>query len=157
MNKLQSLAQTMVLLLVLVLATNCSTEEEDDTPAPTNDTSIMPSTFEGRTTNKLGTIRVNDRKVTLGVWDHGQIDGDIITLYVNGEKVISNYTLTGSKRTVDVTLKYNGYNYILLYAHNVGSISPNTCSVQITADGNTKDFVLESNLSANGAVDIIVE
>jgi hypothetical protein len=71
--------------------------------------------------------------------------------------VLSNYTLTGSKRTVDVTLKFKGYNYILLYAHNVGSLPPNTCSVEITSDGSKKSFILESNLSTNGAVDIIVE
>lgn len=142
-----------LLLITPLFFTSCS--DDDD---PKNDSSIIPPSFQGRSNEWLGSIDLSSKNITIYVWDHGQIDGDIISIYVNGNEVIAQKTLDGpsNKFAVDVKLKYNGYNYLLLYAHNEGSIPPNTCSITINDGANSSEFTLSANLDTNGAVDLYV-
>lgn len=146
-------------LLLLILAVSVTSCRKDD-EITRNDVSIIPDTFLDRQNEVLGTVYVENRSMTITVWDHGQIDGDIISVYLNDDKEIDYHTLDGplNAYSVDVELSYNGYNYILLYAHNEGSISPNTCTVELD-DGSLypQSFILESNLLTNGTVNIVVD
>lgn len=117
----------------------------------------VPSTYKGRPVDVQGTVNVTSRDVTFNVWDSGTEDGDIISLYVNGSSVFSNFTLTKSKSSRSVTLDNRGYNYVLLYAHNEGSISPNTAALSIDDGTQEKTLTLSANLSENGAYNIYVE
>ncbi len=146
------------LILILVLPSACQKEEKND-PVPVNETPIAPPSTNGRPNKYLGCVEIANRNVDIEVWDHGTIDGDIISLIVNresgGEETILNrHELDGpsSSYTMQHSFAGNGYNYLTLYAHNEGSISPNTASISI--DGN--DFTLSSNLNENGYVDIVV-
>ena len=141
-------------LLAILLFLSCSS---DDGPTR-NDESIIPVDFLGRTNEVLGNVDISSRKITISVWDHGKIDGDIISVYVNGKEIITEKTLDGplNKFVINTTLEFDGYNYLLLYAHNEGSISPNTAAISIDDGTNKRDFILRPNLSTNGAVDLIV-
>lgn len=127
--------------------------------APRNNSSIIPSTTNGRTNKSLGTLYLSNRKITIKVWDHGQIDEDKVSIYVNGSKVISNRTLRGpsSKITATTTLDYKGYNYICLYAHNLGDIPPNTAAISIDDGTGAEQFTLQANLDQNGAYNLVVD
>ena len=140
-------------LLLLGFLPGCDLlDQENDSSRP-----ITPDTFMGRDVMEQGTVYVADRDVTLNVWDSGQIDGDIISLYVNGRPVVSQQTLSGSKRSYRVQLNRSGYSYILLYAHNEGSIPPNTAAVSIDDGYYEQTLVLSADLSTNGAYNIVVE
>lgn len=125
---------------------------------PRNEVSIIPESFMGRDNLDLGTVNINNTKVTISVWDHGQIDGDIVSIYVNGELFVDEEVLDGFNRPITFTtdLEFSGYNYVLLYAHNEGSVPPNTCTISIDDGEVFEKFVLSSNLSTNGAVNIVV-
>ena len=146
---------TFILLLTTMMLFNCSKDDEIER----NDSSIIPSTSLSRDNEVLGTVYLSNRDITISVWDHGKIDGDIVSIYVNGELLINEKTLNGpsDKIEVNTTLDYNGYNYILLYAHNEGRISPNTAAIRIDDGVSTEDFTLESNLSTNGTVDLVID
>ncbi len=136
---------------------SCEEEESDDeqqTVVEVNETSIIPSSSFGRENNYLGCIEISSRITNIKVWDHGQIDGDIVSIIANGAVIIDEVTLNGpdSPISVDYDFGYNGFNYVTLYAHNLGDIPPNTCTVSI----NGVEFVLEANLDANGSVDVVV-
>lgn len=77
-----------------------------------------------------------------------------MSIIANGEVIVDEQTLDGplNPMTVDYDFGYNGYNYVKLYAHTLGSISPNTCTISI----NGTEYILEANLEANGSVDIVV-
>lgn len=127
-----------------------------------NDSSIIPDRTNSRENYELGTIYVASRNLTITAWDHGTVDGDIVSLYLNGgntsDRIINNYTLDGpyDKKEVDAELKYNGYNYLVLFAHNEGSISPNTCTIEIYDGEEYQTYTLEANLLTNGAINIVV-
>lgn len=143
-----------VIVFSILLITSCS---NDDGPTR-NEISIVPDTFLDRDNEILGEVNVANREIAISVWDHGTIDGDIVTIYVNGNAVIAERTLDGpfNMFTVNTTLEFEGYNYILLYAHNEGRISPNTASMSIDDGVTVNEFILEANLLTNGAVDLIV-
>jgi hypothetical protein len=136
---------------------SCSKDEEEEVKR--NDTSIIPTSFLGRTNEVLGSIYLESRNIEISVWDHGRIDGDIVSIYVNGRIIIDSYMLNGpsDKYTVSTTLENKGYNYILLYAHNEGDISPNTATISIVDGVSTEVFTLDANLVTNGTVDIVVD
>nr|MBI1230298.1 hypothetical protein [Cytophagales bacterium] len=140
-------------LFISTIMTSCLPIEK-----PRNEVSIIPETFMGRDNIDLGTVNINNTKVTISVWDHGQIDGDIVSIYVNGKLFIDEEVLDGPNFpiTFDTDLEFSGYNYVLLYAHNEGSIPPNTCTISIDDGDVNEEFVLRSNLSTNGAVNIVV-
>src|SRR3989339_991542 len=79
-------------------------------------TSQIPADTYSRPNSNLGCYEVSDAQLTIYTWDHGAVDGDIVTIIVNGSEVISYYTLAGpdSKASVTVTLTNVGYNYVLL-------------------------------------------
>lgn len=140
-------------LLISMFLVSCFPPEK-----PRNDVSIIPESFNGRDNVDLGTVNIKNTNVTISVWDHGQIDGDIVSIYVNGKLFVTEEVLDGpnSPITFSTDLEYSGYNYVLLYAHNEGSIPPNTCTISIDDGEVNQGFVLESNLLTNGAVNIVV-
>ncbi|MCS4433070.1 hypothetical protein [Aquiflexum gelatinilyticum] len=127
-------------------------------PKPRNEVSIIPESFNGRDNVDLGTVNINNTNVTISVWDHGQIDGDIVSIYVNGKLLVDQEVLDGPNFpiTFSTDLEYSGYNYVLLYAHNEGSLPPNTCTILINDGEVDEEFELRSDLSTNGAVNIVV-
>lgn len=79
----------------------------------------------------LSDVDVDRRDVTISVRDHASVDGDRIDLFVNGNKVLSNYTLTSSSYGVAVKLN-SGENSVEVVALNEGSSSPNTVEVSVS-------------------------
>lgn len=143
-------------ILALLLA-GCESEESTPVVTPAavsvNTSSIAPSSTSGRTNNYLGCIETSSRSLTYQVWDHGIVDGDIVSLIANGTPVLSNYTLTGTPKTGSITLPHNGFNYLVYFAHNLGDVAPNTAALKL---GGNEQYTLEANLQTNGYVDIVV-
>ncbi len=144
------------LFVFSILFISCEKDESDPEPeaVEVNEVSIIPSSTYGRPNNYLGCIEISSRITNIKVWDHGAIDGDVVSIIANGNVIIDEKTLNGpsSPISVDYDFGYNGFNYVTLYAHNLGDIPPNTCTISI----NGVEFVLEANLDANGSVDVIV-
>lgn len=144
----------LINFILIVLLASCMEEEY-----PRNDFSIIPSSFLGRDNVDLGTVIISGNKVTIDVWDHGLVDGDVVSIYVNGKLYVDEEELDDFQNRIsfNVDLDFKGYNYVLLYAHNEGSISPNTCTIGISDGVESTSFVLESNLQTNGAVNVLVD
>ncbi|HAT65913.1 MAG TPA: hypothetical protein DCS66_15180, partial [Flavobacteriaceae bacterium] len=145
---------TLFTIFFTLIACEKEEETEPEVEIEVNETSIIPSSTSGRPNNYLGCIEISSRITTIQVWDHGQIDGDIVSIIANGNTIINQQTLDGPSNpiTVDYDFTNNGFNYITLFAHNLGDIPPNTCTIAI----NGVQFVLEANLDANGSIDVIV-
>ncbi|MEL6809830.1 MAG: hypothetical protein AAFP76_00655 [Bacteroidota bacterium] len=147
-----------ILLIVFAGFFSACEEEEESVPEEEeieiNSVSIIPSTTSGRPNNFLGCIEINSRITTIEVWDHGQIDGDIVSIIANGNTIINQEVLDGPGNPirVDYDFGFNGFNYVTLFAHNLGDLPPNTCTIAI----NGVEFILEANLDANGSIDVVV-
>jgi len=103
--------------------------------------------IKGRKVKEGQTIKVKNSYITIEVYDHKKDDGDIISLNCNGNWIIEELRIAHKSHTVDVYIDPDDApNFLILYAHNLGAISPNTCAI-IVDDGERKQqFVLNSNL-----------
>ena len=122
----------------------------DDNIAPTN-------VFQGRKISYVKELSFANENITVSLWDHGRQDGDVVSIYLNGETIISKYLLTYQRKKVNFKLDLNKTNELFIYAHNLGSAPPNTVSIELT-DGNTSEkIILNSDLKSCEAVQIKVQ
>jgi len=91
--------------------------------------------------------------VTARIWDRGTVDGDVITLYLNGEKILENFTTSKTKKEVVLHLK-PGENYLVMYAVNLGTIPPNTATIEIEDGSKSKSITINSDEKKSGALEI---
>ncbi len=96
-------------------------------------------------------IEVKSRNVNISVWDHNRIDGDIVSLKLNDHYILTKYTLEALKKTIPVRI--TGFNArLILYAHNLGDIPPNTAALEVD-DGISKQVIkLKANLEQSEAI-----
>ena len=84
-------------------------------------------------------VEVKSRNLVISVWDHNRIDGDIVSLKIGDKYVLTNYTLEAIKKSMGYRL--TGFQaQLILYAHNLGEIPPNTAALEID-DGFEKHVI----------------
>ncbi|MES2701211.1 MAG: hypothetical protein V4649_01145 [Bacteroidota bacterium] len=88
--------------------------------------------------------------VVIDVWDGGNIDGDRISLVLNGKPVLSNYYLIKERRQLRLPLAA-GMNTLTIQADNEGADAPNTASLLLT-DGMKQYSILAYNPKGNSSV-----
>jgi Cys-rich repeat protein len=99
----------------------------------------------------LGDITVSEKTITVTFWDHGQEDGDMIDINVNGKAVFSGITLTNAPQTRTITMTAGALVFGFT-ALNEGSVSPNTATVKFTsvvAGKAEQKYSLKKNAKAN--------
>lgn len=101
---------------------------------------------QGRTVYTQSIVKVSTAKVVIEVKDHQQVDNDTISLYLNGERILSKFGITKSFHSIPITLQ-PGTNELLLFAENVGTIPPNTIFLRIEELGMYQGFFLNSDLA----------
>ncbi len=114
----------------------------------------QPKRIRGRKAKNQGEVVISDPFVVISVFDHAAFDGDTISLNVNGKWILNNYCLRKKPKEIPVTLNESGANFVILYAHNLGSTPPNTASIMIDDGKKPKVVRLRSNLKSCGTVDI---
>jgi len=131
-----------------------------NTPAVTNTSKTnfpVRQEFEERRISYVKNLTFDSDRLTVKIWDHQEEDGDLISIYLNGELVLSKHLLTNDFREFDIQLDTEKPNDFLLYAHNLGEISPNTVSVEITSATKSEKMTLNSYLRSCEAVLINVK
>lgn len=112
--------------------------------------------LKGRDVVVTHRVVVTSPKVTIKIWDHQIIDGDIVSLNLNGNWLVENYTLEKKQYVLQVDLN-EGDNLFVLHALNLGKYSPNTAAI-IIDDGVTQNkVILESSLLQSGTIDIVFQ
>lgn len=96
-------------------------------------------------------VKVQSNNLKIKVWDNGIVDGDILSLFLNGEMLFDKHRVTKNKRGVNVELQEDT-NLLILHAEDLGDIKPNTVAVSIHDGVKEQILILSSNLRESGAV-----
>lgn len=82
------------------------------------------------------TIPRTQNVFTIRLWDNAAEDGDIVSVYLNGNWLIENHTLTkaGHAFSFDTALLNHGANDLVVFALNEGSSGPNTVSIAVNGN-----------------------
>ena len=134
------------------------TEEEEKEIIISEEVKVPNRTvFEGRKISYQKELVVDSETITISLYDHGRADGDIVSIYLNGEQIVAKHTLTYKKKSFEVKLNLNKSNDLFLYAHNLGNFPPNTVSIEVKDGSSAENIILNSDLSSCEAVLISVK
>ncbi len=146
----------------VVIANSTPPAEPNQTPAFPQETDVdygisgSPSRLKGRRVKSQDEVTIGSTQATIMVWDHGAVDLDTVSINLNGEWILENYGLQKSAYQIQVNLQ-PGDNYLMLYAHNLGTTPPNTASIKIDDGITKKTLQLRSSLRNCGMLRIYVE
>jgi len=100
-------------------------------------------------------LEVESDTLKVDVYDNGEIDGDIISVFYNEKLIMNNQKLTHKSIHIDLLLdSAKSSNEISMFAENLGLIPPNT-ALMVINDGNQKyNIRLSSSLEKNAAIRI---
>lgn len=100
-------------------------------------------------------IEVESDSLEISIYDNGEIDGDIISMFYNKDLIISNQKLT--HKSIRLSLKLDStqlINEITMFAENLGLIPPNTALLVVDDGKNKFNLRLSSNLEKNATIRI---
>lgn len=103
------------------------------------------------------TIVVPNDSVHIAVFDNGIIDGDEITLIVNGRVFIRNQKLSDKPIVFTLKREKNTEFVVEFFANNLGSIPPNTGLITIKNNAFYRELTFSSDLIKTNAVKIVFE
>ncbi len=129
----------------------------NNTPPPVASNDKKPvatalTAYDGRAVRDIKTINIKNKKISVDLYDDGDIDNDIVSVYFNGVAVVSKKTLSTNPLSLNLTIEPGKPNELILFAENLGTIPPNT-ALMIINDGSTRHEVrLSSDMKNNAEV-----
>lgn len=112
-----------------------------------------PDVILKRSNELIKIVTVNDPKVTVKIYDNGEIDGDTISVYLDKKLVLHEKRLTASPLVVSFTMEEdNDIHELTLVAENLGTIPPNTSLMIIESGDQRFEVRITSNEQKNAVV-----
>jgi hypothetical protein len=98
-------------------------------------------------------IEVSSDSVRLSFYDNGEIDGDSISVFLNGKLIVAHQGLLERAFNVYVQLDSNlDVNEVSMFAENLGKYPPNT-ALMVISDGDKRyETYLSSDFSGNATI-----
>ncbi|MBC7938104.1 MAG: hypothetical protein H7Y86_22370 [Rhizobacter sp.] len=117
---------------------------------------IAGNRYEKRNNTIIKTIEIENDKVRLDLYDNGEIDGDSISVFLNGKLLMSHKKLTAQPLTVNL-LKEDllENNELVMYAENLGAIAPNTALMVVTDGTKRYEVRITSDLQKSGTIKFV--
>jgi WD40 repeat protein len=118
---------------------------------------IKPLSLQKRDIEVQKVITVGAKILKLAVWDNERLDGDKISLSLNGRWILRNYEIVKEKNHLEIELIPNQVNQLVFFAENLGTIPPNTSAINIQYEGYNKTHIMRSNLDKSGSINFFFE
>src|SRR5207237_10305198 len=95
----------------------------------------------------------NDRLV-MSLYDNGIVDGDTVSVYLNGENIIARQKLkeSATKKTIYITADMPDSLQLVLFAENLGSIPPNTGLLTVRDGNDVYQVRFSADLQTNASI-----
>jgi zinc protease len=110
----------------------------------------------GRAVTVAKTVEISSSEITLELYDNAEVDGDKVSLFFNGTKVVNNQPLTAQPLTVKIKA-VKGNNQIVMFAENLGTVPPNTAYLVIKAGDKEYKLQLESDMKQSAAINLVLQ
>jgi hypothetical protein len=98
-------------------------------------------------------IEVSSDSLVLKLYDDGEIDGDIVTVFINGKPIVEHQRLIATAFTIPINMKNWGYDIVItMVAENEGDIPPNTAFLTLTDGDITHELRVKTSLEGNSVI-----
>lgn len=114
---------------------------------------ISGNRYEKRSNTVLKTIEIENELVKIDLYDNGEIDGDSISLFLNGKLLMARKKLTAQPLTITLSKEdLLESNDLVMYAENLGTIPPNTALMIVTDGKKRYEVRITSDLQKSGTI-----
>jgi len=124
----------------------------ETTAAKDKEVKETPAAFETRNTKESKVLQVKSSKIKVELYDDGEIDNDVVSVYFNKNLIVDKKSLTDKPHTINLELVPGKSNELVLYADNLGNIPPNTALMIITDGTSRYEVRLSADLKTNASV-----
>jgi len=110
--------------------------------------------ISSRKIETVQSVEIKNDSLSLTLYDNGEIDGDTVSILLNGKVIMPMQGLTakGISKTIYLTPEMGDSISLIMYAENLGSIPPNT-GLLIVYDGNVRHEIrFSGDLKKNSAI-----
>ncbi|MEJ0104258.1 MAG: hypothetical protein WDO19_17595 [Bacteroidota bacterium] len=106
---------------------------------------------EKRRSETIQTVEFKSDSLLLSLYDNGEIDGDTVSVLINGEVVMPQQGLKASaiKKTIYITPAMKDSFNMVLYAENLGKYPPNTGLIIVHDGDDTYQVRFSADLQKN--------
>lgn len=127
---------------------------------PVNNPVVVPNRqptieekFSSRSKKLVTEIPLMGDSIELRFYDNAEIDGDSISLFLNGKLLFSHIRLTGNAYKVKLAIaELESSNELIMVAENLGTIPPNTSYMVAEVGGKRFEASLESTEGSSALV-----
>ena len=131
--------------------------EKSALPIESNKAKNMPNNTKEklakRTYQVIKVIEVNHSTIKVDIYDNGQIDGDVVSIYLNEKQLVSSKMLTAQPISLQIQVDDTEEVYdLIMYAESLGSIPPNTALMIVTTPTQRYEINISSNEQTSGAI-----
>lgn len=124
-------------------------------PAIKTDAQLIAESFAKRKESVVRTLDVESDSVRLSFYDNGEIDGDSISVFVNGQVVLTHQELASRALTMYLHLDSDvEVNEVSMFAENLGKFPPNTALMVVTDGKNRYEIFMSSSLTENATIQL---
>lgn len=113
----------------------------------------LPPVLRTRATPLVKQIETGPGEIGIDLYDNGQVDGDTVSVYHNNQLIVSRARL--SQKPIHFQIKVDAAHpehELIMVAHNLGSIPPNTSLMIVTVGDNRYQVHISSSEQKNAKV-----
>ena len=116
-------------------------------------TKTIDALYKKRNSELIKTIEIDNASFTVDLYDNGDIDGDSISLFFNGNLIISHKRLSDKALRLKLEVdKGKELNELIMYAENLGTIPPKTALMVVNYGYNRYEVRISSDLQKSGVI-----
>lgn len=116
---------------------------------------ITERDFAERKKEVQNEIEVSSDSLTISLYDNGEVDGDMISLFYNNKLILDNKKLTHKSLKLSIQIdKDLESNELSMFAENLGLIPPNTALLIIDDGKKQHQLRVSSNLEKSATIKI---
>ena len=113
----------------------------------------LPTVVADRKNETIQDLYFKNDSLILSLYDNGVVDGDTVSVYLNGENIISKQKLKESaiKKTIYISAASDSVQ-LVLFAENLGTIPPNTGLLTVRDGEDIYQVRFSADLQKNASV-----
>jgi len=113
----------------------------------------LPVIVASRTNENMQDVYFKNDSLVLSLYDNGIVDGDTVSVFLNGESVVSKQMLKTSaiKKTIYISPNMDSVQ-LVLFAENLGTIPPNTGLLTVRDGDNVYQVRFSADLQKNASI-----
>jgi hypothetical protein len=113
----------------------------------------LPAIVASRKNEAMQNIYFKNDSLILSLYDNGIVDGDTVSVFLNGENIISKQKLkeSATKKTIYISERSDSVE-LVLFAENLGTIPPNTGLLTIRDGDDIYQVRFSADLQKNATI-----